>query len=43
MIETLNARIVVDESVTTDVLKLARAIKTENIKQIKKIFIFLRE
>jgi hypothetical protein len=43
MIETLNARIVVDESVTTDVLKLARAIKTENIKQIKKIFIFLRD
>lgn len=43
MIETLNQRIVVNESVTTDVLKLARNMKTDNIKQIKKIFIFLRE
>jgi hypothetical protein len=42
-IEALHSRIVVEESVTTDILKLARSLKTEHFSHIKKIFLYLRE
>jgi len=43
LIETLANRILVDESVTTDVLKIARCLNKNHIKQIHKLFIYLRE
>jgi hypothetical protein len=49
IIETLNNRVVIregntiKESITSELLKLQRSIRPDNIQLFKKIFIFLRE